>query len=71
MRIDFIPDFVRTYLVFYCPECREKLEVAYISQQVFVCLKCNVVYELHLRKSEYTVEKVKEDGWLKVDKEVM
>ena len=66
-RIDFIPRIIKSYVFFYCPKCKEELEIKYLAVQILYCHKCKICYELHLRKSRITEEKLIEDGWLKDD----
>lgn len=59
----------KSYIEHYCPNCKEKLRYAYLSPMLMCCLKCNIVWELHWRKSKLSIEQVKKDGWLKhIDK---
>ena len=64
MQIRFIPDFIFSHTIFYCPKCREKMRVVYIGNQSLVCDNCKEAWALYLRKQkEIDYEKIVEDGW--------
>ena len=63
MKVDLIRD-MRSHINFGCPNCGDKMRTAYISLPLLCCLKCNIAWELHWRKSPQTIKQIKEDGWL-------
>jgi uncharacterized Zn finger protein len=64
MKINVIETF-QAYLAVKCPDCGEKLRLAYLADPLLCCTKCGEVYEVHLKRSKLTIAQIKADGWLK------
>lgn len=64
MQANILKQF-RSFIDFKCPQCLGKLRWAYIEPPLLCCLKCDIAWELHWRKSKQTIKQIKEDGWLK------
>ena len=64
VRVDMLKG-LKSFIEFYCPNCKKDMRASYIVDTVYCCQKCNIVWELHWRKSKLSIQQVKEDGWLK------
>lgn len=60
MRINHYPENIRSHICFFCPECKNKMFVLGISDQVFWCNNCKTAYYLEFRKTQFTEKELRD-----------